>query len=103
MRLAALINYLVRRNDDIDMIREGYGDKAQALMLVEEMSELTKEVMKEFARGQDRRSEIREELVDTIIMLYQLCGIMDYDCVELIDVAKYKIDRAVNRHAKKIL
>lgn len=103
MGLIILINYLVQRNDDIYKIREAYGDKAQALMAVEEMSELTKEVLKEFVRGQDRRSEIKEELVDLIIMLFQLCGIMDYNCMELVSMAKYKVDRSVNRIDGKIL
>ena len=51
---------------------ETWGEKAQMLMVVEEMSELTKEILKNVSRGKNNISEIIEETADVEIMLEQL-------------------------------
>ncbi len=51
---------------------ETWGKTAQLLMLLEEMSELQKEVLKNMNRGQDNVREIAEETADVLIMLDQL-------------------------------
>lgn len=59
---------------------ETWGKTAQLLMLLEEMSELQKEVLKNMNRGQDNVREIAEETADVLIMLDQLVyiyGIQD--------------------------
>ena len=48
-----------------------YGEKAQKLMAIEEMSELTKEICKDF-RGQLNREHLIEEMADVLIMLDQM-------------------------------
>ena len=48
-----------------------YGEKAQKLMAIEEMSELTKEICKDF-RGKLNREHLIEEIVDVIITIDQL-------------------------------
>ncbi len=68
---------------------ETWGEKAQMLMVVEEMSELTKEILKNVSRGKDNLAEIIEETADVEIMLEQLKA--NYDIEE--KVAAYKADK----------
>ena len=49
-----------------------WGKEAQMLMVVEEMSELTKEILKNINRKKDNIAEIIEEAADVEIMLGQL-------------------------------
>lgn len=50
---------------------ETYGERAQKLMAIEEMSELTKEICKDF-RGKLNREHLVEEMADVLIMLDQM-------------------------------
>lgn len=50
---------------------ETYGVRAQKLMAIEEMSELTKEICKDF-RGKLNREHLIEEMADVLIMLDQM-------------------------------
>lgn len=50
---------------------ETYGVRAQKLMAIEEMSELTKEICKDF-RGELNRENLIEEMADVLIMLDQM-------------------------------
>ena len=50
---------------------EEYGVRAQKLMAIEEMSELTKEICKDF-RGKLNREHLVEEMADVLIMLDQM-------------------------------
>ena len=50
---------------------ETYGVRAQKLMAIEEMSELTKEICKDF-RGKLDREHLIEEMADVLIMLDQM-------------------------------
>ena len=50
---------------------ETYGARAQKLMAIEEMSELTKEICKDF-RGSLDREHLIEEMADVLIMLDQM-------------------------------
>ena len=49
-----------------------WGEQAQMMMVVEEMSELMKEILKNVTRGKDNLAEIIEETADVEIMLEQL-------------------------------
>ena len=51
---------------------ETWGEQAQMLMVVEEMSELMKEVLKNINRKKNNIDEIIEETADVEIMLEQL-------------------------------
>ena len=51
---------------------ETWGEQAQMLMVVEEMSELMKEVLKNINRKKNNLAEIIEETADVEIMLEQL-------------------------------
>ena len=65
----------------------------QALVAVEELSELQKEILKSVNRRQNNRDHLKEELVDVLIMLRQLILIYDFTDKELNAVANEKIER----------
>ena len=74
-----------------------YGAEAQTLMVMEEMSELQKELCKH-ARGKDNQLSIAEEIADVLIMLDQMMIL--HDCESI--VAQYKqekLERLENRIA----
>ena len=73
-----------------------YGESAQLDMVIEEMSELIKEICKK-KRGKDNHDAIVEEIVDVEIMLEQLKIICDIDNVDLDNAKKYKINRLMAR------
>lgn len=66
-----------------------WGEKAQMLMVVEEMSELIKEILKNVSRGKDNISELIEEAADVEIMLEQLKE--NYQIID--QVAAYKTEK----------
>lgn len=49
-----------------------YGKECRVLIAVEEMTELSKELLKNINRGKQNKKEITEEMVDVYIMLEQL-------------------------------
>lgn len=75
-----------------------WGWEAQTLMVMEEMSELQKELCKH-ARGKDNREAIAEEIADVRIMLDQMCIL--HDCTELAEEYELmKLDRLLCRIEK---
>ncbi len=56
-----------------------WGKNAQLLMVLEEMSELQKEILKHMNRGKDNLDEIIDETADVEIMLTQLKYIFDIE------------------------
>ena len=66
-----------------------WGEEPQMLMVVEEMSELMKEILKNINRKKNNITEIIEETADVEIMLEQLKE--NYQIVE--KVAAYKADK----------
>lgn len=73
-----------------------YGDHAQIDMALEEMSELTKELLKN-RRGKENRSDIAMEMTDVYIMLEQLKYIFNIDNIELKINAEIKLHRLNKR------
>ncbi|WP_279000950.1 hypothetical protein [Thomasclavelia cocleata] len=73
-----------------------YGSSTQVDMAVEEMNELTKELLKN-RRGKENRSDIAMEMADVYIMLEQLKFIFGVDETELKVNAEFKIQRLKNR------
>ena len=76
----------------------------QMLQVIEEMSELIKEILKNVNRGKDNISEIIEETADVEIMLEQLkcCynikqEVEDYKKQKLLKIAK-RLDEWENEH-----
>ncbi len=70
-----------------------FGFDKQALVAVEELSELQKEILKSVNRKQNNREHLKEELVDVLIMLRQLVLIYDFTDEELNAVANEKVER----------
>lgn len=81
-----------------------WGKNPQMLQVIEEMSELIKEILKNVNRGKDNISEIIEETADVEIMLEQLkcCynikqEVEDYKKQKLLKIAK-RLDEWENKH-----
>ena len=75
---------------------ETYGADLQKQVAIEEMSELTKEICKDF-RGKGNRENILEEIADVTIMLSQLLIMYDIKVWELNDVIVSKLTRLEER------
>lgn len=73
-----------------------FGNRAQIDMALEEMSELTKELLKN-RRGKENRSDIAMEMTDVYIMLEQLKYIFNIDNIELKINAEIKLHRLNKR------
>lgn len=73
-----------------------YGNRPQIDMAIEEMSELTKELLKN-RRGKENRSQIADEMADVYIMLEQLKFIFGVDETELKVNAEFKLRRLNER------
>ena len=65
-----------------------YGAQAQEMVLLEEMSELQKEICK-YWRGRDNLAEIAEEIADVEIMLEQMK--MIFQCADTVSL--YRIQK----------
>ena len=70
-----------------------FGKEKQALIAVEEMSELQKELLKHFNRGESNLDLIKEELADVLITLRQLVLMFNYSEIELNNVINQKLKR----------
>lgn len=68
---------------------ETWGEAPQMMQCIEEMAELTKEILKNINRKKDNVAEIIEEAADVEIMLEQLKA--NYKIEE--QVAQYKADK----------
>lgn len=73
-----------------------YGPMHQAAVAIEEMAELTKELMKHYNRGENRAQEITEEMADVQIMLWQLAAIFQ-NSEGLEQTVHSKLERLVRR------
>lgn len=69
-----------------------WGKQRQIMMLLEEMSELQKEVLKNVNREQDNVDALVEETADVLIMLDQLMD-MYHIREEVAKHAAFKVDR----------
>ena len=73
-----------------------YGEKAQKLMAIEEMSELTKEICKDF-RGKLNREHLVEELADVTITIDQLMIMYEISGKEIQQMCERKMERLKER------
>lgn len=74
-----------------------YKKEDQVLQTVEEMSELTKELIKNINRNKDNETEIILEIADVQIMLMQLIEIYKIDGNKLLGAMEYKLLRQKER------
>lgn len=75
---------------------ETYGVRAQKLMAIEEMSELTKEICKDF-RGKLNRENLIEEMADVTITIDQLMMMYEISGKEIQQMRERKIERLKER------
>lgn len=80
----------------IDIINK-YGEKAQILQSIEEMSELTKELLKNINRNENNEKEIIQEIADVIVMITQLVMIYKIDVEKIYGAIEYKLERQKSR------
>lgn len=74
-----------------------YGEKWQIDRAIEEMSELTKALLKNRRTdNKETRRDVREEIADVYVTLRQMCLIFDPDG-EIPKIAEYKIERLAHR------
>ena len=73
-----------------------YGKNGQMLIALEEMSELTKELVKNM-RGRDNIAEITEELADVYVTLEHIKRIIGIADAAVYKIAHEKIDRLEQR------
>jgi len=71
---------------------QNWGRDSQLMMLLEEMSELQKEVLKNMNRGKDNVKEIAEETADVLIMLERLIYIYNIED-KVAEQAAFKVNR----------
>lgn len=74
-----------------------YGDKHQALVAIEEMSELTKEILKSFNRDENNKFNIIMEAADVLITLFQIVIISGSNEKEFFEAVDIKLERLKNR------
>lgn len=73
-----------------------YGEHAQKLMAIEEMSELTKEICKDFRAKLDREHLI-EEIADVHITLEQILLMYEISVDEIRQMRERKLERLKER------
>lgn len=82
--------------DTYKKVIKTYGEKAQKLMAIEEMSELTKEICKDF-RGKLNREHLIEEVADVTIVIYQLLMMYKISDKEIQQMCERKMERLKER------
>lgn len=83
------------RENDLKKIIKFYGEKAQIIKAIEELSELTKELCKNINGQIDDRS-IEEEIADVQIMLNQLNIIFGFSKADIEYYMNLKIKRTTD-------
>ena len=85
----------------LKMAIEKWGKNAQILMALEEMAELSKELLKNINRNSDNKSNITEEMADVYIMLEQLKTIYKISEDDINNIFKEKINKLEKRLKNK--
>lgn len=97
------VRKMISRKEIIDTYKQAiktYGEHAQKLMAIEEMSELTKEICKDF-RGKLDREHLIEELADVTITIDQLMLMYKISGNELQQMCERKMERLKERLEKQ--
>ena len=76
---------------------EKWGKNKQVLCTIEEMNELSKELLKDVNRKESNREKIVEEIGDLLIMLNQLKIIYNIKDHELTDTINRKMEKIKHR------
>lgn len=97
------VRKMISRKEIIDTYKQAiktYGEHAQKLMAIEEMSELTKEICKDF-RGKLNREHLIEEMADVLIMLDQMLVLYKISGEEVGLMRIKKVERLKERLEKQ--
>lgn len=81
-------------------IANHYGKEKQVLQTIEEMSELTKELLKNINRNEENKTDVILEIADVIIMIMQLIELYGIDREKLLGAIEYKLLRQEERIKK---
>ena len=79
----------------LDEALKKWGSTSQFLMCVEEMAELTKQIMKNVNRKRDNKDKIIEETADVLVTTLYVAEIVGYD--EVMKVIDQKIKKLENK------
>ena len=84
----------MNRQDDLQVIADFYGLDSQRNILIEEMAELTQALIKTTRIGEFAIDDVKEEMADVEIMLYQIKYLLGINTDIVID---YKVNRQMSR------
>lgn len=87
---------MLKYNPDINLILNSQSVDVNKTIVIEELSELQKELCKDL-RGDDRREEIKEEMADVYIYLQLLKEIYNFSDEELEKMYERKMRRNIER------
>lgn len=79
---------------ELQLLSDRWGIEMQEFMAIEEMSELTKELIKKI-RGKENQQEIIEETADVLITVLQMAEINGYD--EVMKIVNEKMIRGLSK------
>ena len=86
-----------------EAIMKKWGPKVQLLVLVEEMAELQKEILKNINREKDNVKEITEEAVDVYVMLEYLKAHYNISEKDIEKYATQKLDKVITTYGIEVL
>lgn len=87
---------MIKYNPDIKKMLNSQSVEVNKTIVIEELSELQKEVCKDL-RGYERREEIKEEMADVYICLQMLKEIYNFSNEELEKMYERKMRRNIER------
>lgn len=87
---------MIKYNSNINLILNSQSVDVNKTIVIEELSELQKEVCKDL-RGYERREEIKEEMADVYICLQMLKEIYNFSDEELEKMYERKMRRNIER------
>ena len=87
---------MIKYNPDIKKMLNSQSVEVNKTIVIEELSELQKEVCKDL-RGYERREEIKEEMADAYICLQMLKEIYNFSDEELEKMYERKMRRNIER------
>lgn len=87
---------MIKYNSDIEILLNNQSSEVNKTIVIEELSELQKEICKNL-RGYQRRLEIKEEICDVYICLQLLKEIYNFSDEELEKMYERKMRRNIER------
>lgn len=89
-----------KKASDLIQLDATFGINNQSIYTLEELSELSKEILKD-QRGKGNKEHIKEEIADVLCTILTYAIDKDINVDELEDIIDQKLDRAINRALNK--